>query len=128
MWKIKNIFDGDYGCEALAPGEKPKVLVTIINDKGEEKEISVEDDWLTENNLDEGSEWPLIADEDWTKNCNSEKVDLKHFTNMMQNMKKGKNVTWTCPFCGSKVILMQNDAKKTVIGCSNCDMRINLEG
>ena len=84
MWKIKHIFDGDYGCEeraceatfhasddlsgdalaardvssALAPGEKPKVSVTIVNDADEEKRISVEDDWLTENNLDVGSEWP----------------------------------------------------------------------
>lgn len=23
MWKIKHIFDGDYGCEALMPGEWP---------------------------------------------------------------------------------------------------------
>ena len=57
MWKIKHIFDGDYGCEALASGEKPKVSVTIVNDVGEEKRISVEDDWLIENNLDVGSEW-----------------------------------------------------------------------
>ncbi len=57
MWKIKHIFDGDYGCEALAPNEKPKVSVTIVNDVGEEKRISVEDDWLTENNLGVGSEW-----------------------------------------------------------------------
>ena len=58
MWKIKHIFDGDYGCEALPLGEKPKVSVTIVNDAGEEKRISVEDDWLTENNLDVGAEWP----------------------------------------------------------------------
>ena len=58
MWKIKHIFDGDYGCEALAPGAKPKVSVTIVNDAGEEKRISVEDDWLTENGLDVGSVWP----------------------------------------------------------------------
>lgn len=25
MWTIKQIFDGDYGCEELAPGQKPKV-------------------------------------------------------------------------------------------------------
>lgn len=32
MWKIKQIFDGDFGCEELAPGEKPKVSVTLVND------------------------------------------------------------------------------------------------
>ena len=58
MWKIKHIFDEDYGCEALAPGEKPKVTVTLINESGEEKALLVEDEWLTENNLDEGSVWP----------------------------------------------------------------------
>lgn len=58
MWKIKQIFDGDYGCEELAPGAKPRVSVTIINDAGEEKYESVEDDWLTAQGLDVGSEWP----------------------------------------------------------------------
>ena len=24
-WEIKHIFDGDYGCEELQPGEKAKV-------------------------------------------------------------------------------------------------------
>lgn len=35
MWKIKHIFDGDYGCEAQAMGGKPKVSVTIVNDAGD---------------------------------------------------------------------------------------------
>lgn len=57
MWKIKHIFDGDYGCEALQPGEKPKVSVTLINEQEQTKVVSVEDDWLTANGLDVGSEW-----------------------------------------------------------------------
>jgi hypothetical protein len=56
--KIKQIFDGDYGCEELQPGQKPKVSVTLVDDAGNEKFVSVEDDWLTENGLDVGSEWP----------------------------------------------------------------------
>ena len=24
MWKIKQIFDGDFGCEELKPGDEPK--------------------------------------------------------------------------------------------------------
>ena len=28
MWKIKQIFDGDYGCEELQPGQK---LITATN-------------------------------------------------------------------------------------------------
>ena len=58
MWKIKQIFDGGYGCEELQPGQKPKVSVTLVDDAGNKKFVSVEDDWLTENGLDVGSEWP----------------------------------------------------------------------
>ena len=32
MWKIKHIFDGDYGCEERNPNEAPKVSVTLINE------------------------------------------------------------------------------------------------
>ena len=61
MWKIKHIFDGDYGCEERNSNEAPKVSVTLINEDNEEKLISVEDQWLIENNLDEGDEWPYLA-------------------------------------------------------------------
>lgn len=57
MWKIKHIFDGDYGCEALQPRERPKVSVTLIDEQEQTKVVSVEDDWLTANGLDVGSEW-----------------------------------------------------------------------
>ena len=46
MWKIKHIFDGEYGCEELAEGQRPKVSVTLINEKEEETCFSVEDGWL----------------------------------------------------------------------------------
>ena len=59
QWKTKQIFDGDYGCEELKPGEKPKVSVTLIDD-GNEKYVSVEDEWLTENELEVGDSWPLV--------------------------------------------------------------------
>lgn len=29
-WEIKHIFDGDYGCEELQPGEKAKVSVATV--------------------------------------------------------------------------------------------------
>ena len=57
MWTIKQIFDGDYGCEELAPGQKPKVSVTLVNENGEEKRVSVEDEWLTRQGLEVGSAW-----------------------------------------------------------------------
>ena len=58
MWTIKHIFDGEYGCEERTPGKKPTVSVTLENEDGKNKIVSVEDDWLTENNLSEGSKWP----------------------------------------------------------------------
>ena len=56
MWKIKHIFDGDYGCEE---NNFPRtVSVTLINEKNEERIENVSDIWLIENNLNEGSVWP----------------------------------------------------------------------
>ena len=50
MWKIKHIFDGDYGCEEV--NEPRMVSVTIINEKNEEKIENVPEIWLTKNALD----------------------------------------------------------------------------
>lgn len=57
MWKIKQIFDGDYGCEEMQPGDKRKVTVYLENENGEEQSVRVEDDWLVEQGLDVGSIW-----------------------------------------------------------------------
>ncbi len=57
-WMIKHIFDGDYGCEELQFGEKAKVSVTLVNEEGKTKIVSVEDQWLFDKNLSEGSIWP----------------------------------------------------------------------
>ena len=59
MWKIKQIFDGDFGCEELAPGERPKVSVTLENEEGQTKLVSVEDSWLSDNGLNVGDAWPM---------------------------------------------------------------------
>ena len=58
MWKIKHIFDGDYGCEGLLPGQSSKVSVTLADGRGNECYVSVEDAWLTEQGLDVGDNWP----------------------------------------------------------------------
>ncbi len=63
IWRIKHIFDGDYGCEERLPGEGPKVSVTLVNESGEEKQVTVEDAWLIENGLDVGSKWPIMSKE-----------------------------------------------------------------
>ncbi len=48
MWRIKQIFDGDYGCEEVKSGEEPKLSVTLISDDGTEKYVQATDKWLME--------------------------------------------------------------------------------
>ena len=49
MWKIEHIFDGEYGCEERV---QPVVVVTLKNEEGEKRQVTVSDEWLTERNLD----------------------------------------------------------------------------
>ncbi len=57
MWKIRQIFDGEYGCEERMPGEEMKCLVVLENEEGLTKEVMAEDKFLTENGLNEGDIW-----------------------------------------------------------------------
>ena len=62
MWKIKQIFDGDYGCEETCSengqAKEPMVSVTLIEKGVEEtgkehiKYVMVPDRFLTEHNLE----------------------------------------------------------------------------
>ena len=61
MWKIKQIAEADFGCEERLPGEKLKCLVILENEKGETRRLEVEDEWLTEQGLDEGSTWDFAS-------------------------------------------------------------------
>ena len=55
-YKIIQIREADYGCEELIPGEKIKVLVTLMDLVTEEKiEVLAIDEELYKNNVDEGS-------------------------------------------------------------------------
>ena len=53
-WKIRQIFDGDYGCEERSAGAKKTVLVRLKDAKESERMIRQEDDWLYEQGIDEG--------------------------------------------------------------------------
>ena len=59
MWKIKQIAEADFGCEERLLGEKLKCLVILENENGETRRLEVEDEWLTEQELDEGSTWNI---------------------------------------------------------------------
>lgn len=56
-WKIRNIFEADYGCEERRPGEKLKVLVELENETGQTKTLEAYDEYLTWNHIDVGSVW-----------------------------------------------------------------------
>lgn len=57
MWKIKDIFEGDFGCEERQPGERLKVIVELENESGETREVTAYDEFLRYNKLDVGSDW-----------------------------------------------------------------------
>ena len=59
MWKIKQIAEADFGCEERLPGEKLKCLVILENENGDTRRLEAEDEWLTEQGLDEGSTWNI---------------------------------------------------------------------
>ena len=65
---------------------------------------------------------------DWTKDCTPQTVDTVKFIDMMQAVKAGKKINWTCPFCSGKVGLIEQKGGHTLIGCDSCDMRISLDG
>lgn len=63
MWKIKHIFDGEFGCEECAEGQDGlMVSVTLVNEDGDVKYVTAADEWLRESGLDVGSKWPDHAD------------------------------------------------------------------
>ena len=57
-WKVKRIQEDDYGCEERQENEKIKVIVTLVNNIGQERQIRVEDDWLYAKGINEGDLWP----------------------------------------------------------------------
>ena len=63
MWKIRQIVDGEYGCEERMPGEEMKCLVVLENEECLTKEVMAEDKFLTENGLNEGDIWPEALSE-----------------------------------------------------------------
>lgn len=76
MWKVKQIFDGEYGCEERLPGKKMKCLVTIEDEQGNVKSFTAEDEWLTNNHIDEGSiiEEGELKNEICNTTCNKSKM------------------------------------------------------
>lgn len=55
MWKVTHIYDDDYGCEERMPGDKKMAILYVVNDDGAEKQIKVDEDYLAEHFILEGS-------------------------------------------------------------------------
>ena len=110
-------------------------VVVLQDENGNESRIRQEDQMLYDRNIEEGDtvilnengELRKVLSGDWTQNCNSKNVDTTKFVNMMQVVKAGKQIDWICPFCGGKVERLEQEGGKTVIGCTSCDMRIQIE-
>lgn len=50
--------EADFGCKERSDNEPLMVLVTLEADDGRVLQFEVEDAWLTEQEIDEGDEWP----------------------------------------------------------------------
>ena len=51
------VYDDDYGCEERMPNTPKMAIVYLKDDEGNEKELKVSDDFLEENEIEEGSIW-----------------------------------------------------------------------
>lgn len=136
IYMIKRIDeDLDFGCEERSEDAPVMAVVILVDSSGEELRVKAEDAMLYERDINEGdkvyfdkdNKLEKAMDEDWTKNYTSNTVDTMAFVNMMQAVKSGESVDWKCPFYGGNIVLMKNEGGHTVIGCEECDMRINLE-
>ena len=127
--------DLDFGCEARGADEPVMTVVVLKDENGTESRIRQEDQMLYDWNIEEGDtvilnengELRKVLSGDWTQICNSKNVDTTKFVNMMQAVKAGKQIDWICPFCSGTVERLEQKGGKTVIGCTSCDMRIQIE-
>ena len=76
MWKLKQIFDGEYGCEERQPGEKEKCLVILANEEGEEKTFEANEDWIAAiEKLSANPLMKIIISKPMAKDCQYKKID-----------------------------------------------------
>ena len=75
MWIVKQLQEADYGCEERMPGEPLKTLVILESDEGGICQFEVADEWLINQEIEEGDEWPEDIDEE---DMLSEKVSLQN--------------------------------------------------
>ncbi len=127
--------DIDFGCEERADDMPVQAVVTLRDENGEITVRKFSDAELMKEGIQSGDaavinedgQLKRVPQDDWTKNCNAGTVDIPKFVSMMEAVKAGQTIEWTCPFCGGEVKRLEQKDGHTVIGCTACDMRINLE-
>ena len=62
MWTVKQLQEVDYGCEERMLGEPLKTLVVLESDDGIVCQFEVADEWLINQGIEEGDEWPEDID------------------------------------------------------------------
>lgn len=62
-WIVSRIEESDFGCEERMPGEPLMVLVTLECDDGRTCRFEMADNWLINQGINEGDEWPEDIDE-----------------------------------------------------------------
>lgn len=80
MWTIARIDEADYGCEERLPGEPLMVLVTIESDDGRNCYFECPEEWLINEGVKEGDEWPEDIDE-----IDAEQERANHMNEWMEN-------------------------------------------
>ncbi len=59
-YKVLNIYEDDFGCEERADDHKTQVIVVLKRSDGKEITIKQEDDWLYQQDINEGDEVDLM--------------------------------------------------------------------
>lgn len=54
MYRVRHIYEEDFGCEGRPQGYKPMAEVVLLDEKEQEKTIRQEDAWLYKKNIREG--------------------------------------------------------------------------
>lgn len=80
MWTVTRIDDADYGCEERMPGEPLLVLVTIESDDGRVCRFECSDEWIQNQEISEGDEWPEDIDK-----IDASEESINKMTDFMNN-------------------------------------------
>lgn len=59
-YRIKEIFDDDYGCEGIPEGEEPMCWVIAVDEDGNERRFRLGESSIAENGLTEGAAVELL--------------------------------------------------------------------